>query len=142
MRSASVPTLSGVPPPATAPLAGFAAFAGDRPVCRQHGLDRRIRPFELHREFGDFGGDIVDAFAQQRILHALGRPRALGLLLDRVDIALQLAALVARDTKLFFDRGLLGPQFSTAGDLPPFMPAISSRNSFAMRSAAALDWRS
>jgi hypothetical protein len=29
----------------------------------QYCLDRRIRPLDLHREFGDFGGDIVDAFA-------------------------------------------------------------------------------
>src|SRR5712675_949551 len=41
---------------------------------RQHGLDRGIRSFELYRQFGDFGGDVVDAFAQQRIFHALGRP--------------------------------------------------------------------
>jgi len=40
----------------------------------QHGLDRRIRSFELHREFGDFGRDVVNAFAQQRIFHALGGP--------------------------------------------------------------------
>src|SRR5439155_24827036 len=46
----------------------------DRGFRRQHGLDRRIRPLELHRELCDFGGDIVDAFAQQRIFHALGRP--------------------------------------------------------------------
>ncbi len=33
----------------------------------EHGLDRRIRPFELHRKLGDFGGDIIDALAQQRV---------------------------------------------------------------------------
>src|ERR1700704_5061716 len=31
----------------------------------QDGLDRRIRPFKLHREFCHFGGDVVDALAQQ-----------------------------------------------------------------------------
>src|SRR5438552_9301422 len=56
-------------------------FRQRRRFCCQHGLDRRIRSLELHREFGDFGGDIVDAFALQSIFHALGRPWVFGLLL-------------------------------------------------------------
>ena len=104
--------------------------AGDRRFRRQHGLDRRIRPFELHRELGDFGGDVVDALAQQRIFHALGRPGAFGLLLDRVDVALQLGAFVAGDAKLFLDRGLLGPQLFERRRLAAVaQAAISSRNS-------------
>ena len=89
MRSARVP------PPSGDARIGGDAVGGSRCLGRnhrfggQHGLDRRIRSFDLHREFGDFGGDIVDAFAQQRIFHALGRPRTLGLLLDRVEVALQ-----------------------------------------------------
>ena len=45
-----------------------------RGFCSQHGLDRGIRPFQLHREFCDLSGDVVDALAQQCVFHALGRP--------------------------------------------------------------------
>ena len=84
-------------PCVAAPLAGSRRTCRRLALRRQHGLDRRIRPFQLHRQFGHFGGDIVDAFAQQCIFHALGRPGAFGLLLDRVDVALQLGAFVARE---------------------------------------------
>ena len=90
--------------PGAAPVSAAGRFGG------QHGLDRRIRSLELHRELCDLGGDVVDALAQQRIFHALGRPGAFGLLLDRVDVALQLGALVARDAELLLDRGLFGAQ--------------------------------
>ena len=83
----------------------------------QHGFDRRIRAFELHREFRHLGGDVVDAFAQQRVFHALGRPGAFGLLLDRVDVALQLGALVAGEAKLLLDRRLLLLQSFDRGHL-------------------------
>ena len=73
----------------------------------QHRLDRRVRPFQLHRQFGYFRGDVVDALAQQCILHALGRPGAFRLLLDRIHLALQLGAFIARKTELFLDRGFL-----------------------------------
>jgi hypothetical protein len=108
----------------------------DRRLRRQHGLDRRIRPLELDREFGHFGGDVVDALAQQRVFHPLGGPRAFGLLLDRVDVALQLGAFVAGDasTAAFSVRS-----FSITGELPPLdSVAISSRNSFMLRSEASL----
>jgi hypothetical protein len=110
-----------------APLAGLAPASAGRRFRRQHGLDRRIRPFELHRELCHFGGDVVDALAQQRIFHALGRPGAFGLLLDRVDVALQLGAFVARDAELFLDRGLFGAQFFDRRRLPPPFSARSRR---------------
>src|SRR4030095_563776 len=43
--------------------------------------------------------------------HPLGLPRAFGLLLDRVDVALQFGALVAGGSKLFLYRGFLSAQF-------------------------------
>src|SRR5206468_1313476 len=54
-------------------------FRQRRRFCCQHGLDRRIRSLELHREFGDFGGDIVDALAQLLVfIVALGKQFGLG----------------------------------------------------------------
>src|ERR1700690_1106130 len=38
-------------------VGGFSGLRG------KQRLDRRVRPFELDRELGDFGGDVVDAFA-------------------------------------------------------------------------------
>src|SRR3954452_1996207 len=75
---------------------------------REQGLDWRVRSFELHRELGHLGGVVVDAFAQQRVFLPLGRPGALGLLLDRVDVALELGALVAGGAELLLQRGLFG----------------------------------
>src|SRR4051812_9518786 len=89
-----------------------AVGRGQRRLCRrgrfgsQHGFDRRVRSFKLDRELRHFGGDVVDAFAEQRIFHALGRPRTFRLLLNGVDVALQLAAFVPRHPELFLDRRL------------------------------------
>src|SRR6266404_7944606 len=44
---------------------GGRGAVGGRRRFGQDRLDRRVRPFDLHRELGDFGGDVVDAFAQQ-----------------------------------------------------------------------------
>jgi len=97
-------------------LADRGCLAGG--LGSQHGLDRRIRPFKLHGELGDLGGDIVDALAQQRVFHPLGRPGALCLLLDRVHVALQLGALVARDAKLLLGAAFSALSFSSAGNRP------------------------
>ena len=40
----------------------------------QDGFDRRTGAFERSRQPRDLGGDVVDALAQQRVLHPLGRP--------------------------------------------------------------------
>src|SRR5260221_7297403 len=50
-----------------------SGFRRDYRLRRQHGLDRRVRAFELDRKLCPFGGEIVDALAHKRILHALGR---------------------------------------------------------------------
>src|ERR1019366_235650 len=45
-----------------AAVGGFCHLRRNRRVGGgQHGFDRRIRPFELHREFCQLDGDIVDA---------------------------------------------------------------------------------
>ena len=64
----------------------------------------------MNRELGDLGGDLVDALAQQRVFGALGGPGRLGLLLDRHQIALQLAALVAGRFQLLLGAALVGAQ--------------------------------
>src|SRR5258708_7825728 len=45
-------------------VGGLRRLRRDHRLGSQHGLDRRVRPFELHRKLCDFGGDVVDALAQ------------------------------------------------------------------------------
>jgi len=93
---AALDALGHVPPPSrerrhwlVAPLAGastFAGISGSLPACSIGNSALR-----LDRQFGDFGGDVVDAFAQQRISCARS-PMSFRLLRNRVDFALQLDA--------------------------------------------------
>src|SRR6201999_3535453 len=42
-------------------VGGFGRLGRDYRFRCQHGLDRRIRSLQCHRQLGDFGGDVVDA---------------------------------------------------------------------------------
>src|SRR5262249_35785666 len=77
-------------------------------ACNQR-VNRRAQPLERNCDAYHLGRDIVDALAQHRICHPLGRPSGLDLLADRLDLVLQLEALVARLPKLFFHQRFLGP---------------------------------
>ncbi len=69
-------------------------------------------PSSVIAQLGDLGGDwSLMRSREQGIFHALGRPGAFGLLMDRVDVALQLGPLVAGSAKLLLDSGFLGAQF-------------------------------
>ena len=110
MRSARLPLAS---PPAGADLRSplWRAPLGGR-FARQHRLDRRVGAFERNGKPGDFRRDVVDALAQQRIFHPLGRPGLLGLALHGGDFLLQLGAIGFRlgelilDQRLFLDQAL------------------------------------
>src|SRR5215216_475319 len=76
----------------------------------QNGIDRRIRALQRGSEPRDLGRDVIDAFAQQRILDPLGRPRRLSLALHGCQFALQLCPLFARALELALDERLVGAQ--------------------------------
>ena len=79
------------------------ALAQSRRVDGEHRHDRRARAFQRGGEAGDFGGDVVDAFAQQRILDALGRPGRFRIALHDRKLALQLVALLDGERELRFE---------------------------------------
>ena len=111
MRSARLP----LPSPAGGGLA--LAVGGARPGRRLPRSPASIASigeslaFERDGQPRDFGGDVVDALAQQRVLHPLGGPGLLGLALHGGDFLLQLGALGLRlgelilDQRLFLGRG-------------------------------------
>ena len=71
----------------------------------------RARAFERRGEAGDFGGDVVDALAQQRVLDALGRPGRFRVALHDRKLALQLVALLDRERELGFELLDIGAEF-------------------------------
>ena len=54
----------------------------------------RVRAFQRRGEPRHFGGDVVDALAQQRVLDPLGGPGFLGLALHVAEVAGDAVALV------------------------------------------------
>ncbi len=77
-------------------------------VALEDGLDRGLLALQRGGEARDLGGDIVDALAQHRVLHALVGPRALGVALHLRDLALELGALLLGLAQLVLDQRLLG----------------------------------
>src|SRR4051812_46020853 len=70
--------------------------------------DRRARSFEGGSKPRDLGGNVIDAFAQERTFHSLVPRCGFGFLLYGCDLALQLAALILRLRELLLDGSLLG----------------------------------
>ncbi len=66
-------------------------------------FDRRARPLQGERKTRDFGGDVVDAFAQQRILRPLGGPGRLGSLPQRGGLAPEPGGFLARRVALLLE---------------------------------------
>ena len=67
----------------------------ERGGCCARGLgkyrfDRRVRSLQRNRELRHLGGDVVDAFAQQRVFHPLRGPARFGFALHCGEFALQL----------------------------------------------------
>ena len=89
-------------------IGGYRAHAGA--VAHRFGgedrVDRRIRPFQRRRQPRHFGGDVVDALAQQRVLHPLGRPGFLGLALDVAEFARQPVAFIDGAVEFGLELGL------------------------------------
>ena len=91
---------------APAPLPPSAGRAG---ITGQHGIDRRGRAFQHGGEPRHLGGHVVDALAQDRILHAFVRPGGFGFALHLSDFALQLRTLLVRLPHLFIEQCFFGP---------------------------------
>src|SRR6202040_2713539 len=81
--------------------------AGRRAGFRKNGLDARTGAFEHRGEPHHLRRHVVDPFAQQRVLDALGGPRRFGIALHRGDLALELRALLARPVELRLGRCFL-----------------------------------
>src|SRR5262249_37856054 len=74
--------------------------AGCRGIRCQNRLDARAGAFECGREPRHLGGDVVDALAQQRVLHPLGGPGAFRLALHALDFELGARPLLAFQREL------------------------------------------
>ena len=89
-------------------LVGRRAVAGAvaHRFGRQDGVDRRVRAFQRRGKPRHFRRDVVDALAQQRVFHPLGRPGFLGLALHAGELAGKPVALVDGATELGLQLGL------------------------------------
>ena len=94
MRSARLPLDGGSAASATAPVAARPLASVARRFGGEDRIDRRVGAFERGGEARDFGGDVIDALAQQRIFHPLGRPGFLGLALHVAELAAEPHALL------------------------------------------------
>src|SRR6185312_5830365 len=98
------------------PAARWCGIRCTRPAIGARGrliddlLDRRVLAFEIGGKAYDFRRNVVDALAQQRALDALVRPIRLGLLLQRLDLALQAVAILPELCDRAFVHGFFGFQ--------------------------------
>ena len=87
------------------------ALSQFRRIGCEHGHDGRTWTFERRRQARYFGGNVVDALAQERILDAFGCPCRFRVPLDGCEFLLKLGALSDRLGKLRLKLRNIGAEF-------------------------------
>ena len=109
-----------------------------RVLAGEDGVDRRVGAFQRRGKPCHFGGDVVDAFAQQGVLHPLGRPAFLGLALHGGEFAGEPVALVLGVREFGLQAAPFPLERAVAELARPSSSAMAARRSASVLRAASI----